>query len=48
MLGAVTLPIGDAKLISALDAKMGLEILELTADRVVCLLYTSPSPRDRS
>ena len=35
MLGAVTLPVGDAKLISALDAKMGLEILELTAGRVV-------------
>jgi 1,4-dihydroxy-2-naphthoyl-CoA hydrolase len=31
----VTLPVGDARLVSALDAKMGLEILELTADRVV-------------
>ena len=31
----MTLPIGDAELRSALDAKMGLEILELTADRVV-------------
>ena len=31
----MTLPVGDARLVSALDAKMGLEILELTADRVV-------------
>jgi uncharacterized protein (TIGR00369 family) len=31
----VTLPIGDTRLVSALDAKMGLQLLELTADRVV-------------
>jgi 1,4-dihydroxy-2-naphthoyl-CoA hydrolase len=31
----VTLPLGDAQLISALDAKMGLELLEVTAERVV-------------
>ena len=31
----VTLPVGDARLVSALDAKMGLELLELTAERVV-------------
>ena len=31
----MTLPLGDAHLISALDAKMGLELLEVTADRVV-------------
>jgi 1,4-dihydroxy-2-naphthoyl-CoA hydrolase len=31
----VTLPVGDARLVSALDAKMGLEILELSAERVV-------------
>jgi 1,4-dihydroxy-2-naphthoyl-CoA hydrolase len=31
----VTLPVNDARLISALDNKMGLELLELTADRVV-------------
>ena len=35
MLGDVTLPIGDTRLVSALDAKMGLQLLELTADRVV-------------
>ena len=29
------LPIDDSRLVSALDAKMGLEILELTAERVV-------------
>jgi 1,4-dihydroxy-2-naphthoyl-CoA hydrolase len=33
--GDVTLPIGDTRLVSALDAKMGLQLLELTADRVV-------------
>jgi uncharacterized protein (TIGR00369 family) len=31
----VTLPVDDARLYSALDAKMGLELLELTAERVV-------------
>ena len=31
----MTLPIDDARLVSALDAKMGLELLELTAERVV-------------
>ena len=31
----MTLPIGDTRLVSALDAKMGLQLLELTADRVV-------------
>jgi 1,4-dihydroxy-2-naphthoyl-CoA hydrolase len=31
----VTLPVGDASLYSALDAKMGLELLELTPQRVV-------------
>lgn len=31
----VTLPLGDSRLLSALDAKMGLELLELRADRVV-------------
>ena len=31
----MTLSIGDARFVSALDAKMGLELLELTADRVV-------------
>ncbi len=31
----MTLPVGDASLVSALDAKMGLELLELTAERVV-------------
>ena len=31
----MSLPLDDAQLVSALDAKMGLEILELTADRVV-------------
>ena len=31
----MTLPVDDPRLVSALDAKMGLEILELTADRVV-------------
>jgi 1,4-dihydroxy-2-naphthoyl-CoA hydrolase len=35
MLGDVTLPIGDTRLVSALDAKMGLQLLELTPDRVV-------------
>ena len=33
--GDVTLLIGDTRLVSALDAKMGLQLLELTADRVV-------------
>jgi 1,4-dihydroxy-2-naphthoyl-CoA hydrolase len=31
----VTVPVGDARLVSELDAKMGLELLELTAERVV-------------
>ena len=31
----MSLPLDDAQLVSALDGKMGLEILELTADRVV-------------
>jgi 1,4-dihydroxy-2-naphthoyl-CoA hydrolase len=31
----VPLPIDDSRLISALDDKMGLELLELTAERVV-------------
>ena len=31
----MTLPVGDTRLVSALDAKMGLELLELSADRVV-------------
>jgi 1,4-dihydroxy-2-naphthoyl-CoA hydrolase len=31
----VILPVDDARLVSALDAKMGFELLELTADRVV-------------
>ena len=31
----MTLPVGDAPLVSALDAKMGLELLELTPERVV-------------
>jgi len=31
----VTLPVDDARLYSALDAKMGLELLELTPERVV-------------
>jgi 1,4-dihydroxy-2-naphthoyl-CoA hydrolase len=31
----VTLPVDDARLYSALDAKMGLELLELTPKRVV-------------
>ena len=31
----MTLPVDDSHLYSALDAKMGLELLELTAERVV-------------
>jgi 1,4-dihydroxy-2-naphthoyl-CoA hydrolase len=31
----VTIPVGDARLVSALDGKMGLELLELSAERVV-------------
>jgi 1,4-dihydroxy-2-naphthoyl-CoA hydrolase len=31
----VTLPISDARLVSPLDAKMGLELLELTPERVI-------------
>ena len=31
----MTLPVDDARLYSALDAKMGLELLDLTAERVV-------------
>ena len=31
----MTLPINDARLVSPLDDKMGLELLELTAERVV-------------
>lgn len=31
----MTLPIDDARLVSALDAKMGFELLELSPDRVV-------------
>ena len=31
----MTIPLDDARLVSALDAKMGLELLELTAERVV-------------
>jgi 1,4-dihydroxy-2-naphthoyl-CoA hydrolase len=31
----VTLPINDARLVSPLDTKMGLELLEVTAERVV-------------
>ena len=31
----MTLPAGDARLVSALDAKMGLELLEFSAERVV-------------
>ena len=31
----MALPVDDPSLISALDAKMGLELLELTAERVV-------------
>jgi 1,4-dihydroxy-2-naphthoyl-CoA hydrolase len=31
----VTIPLDDARLVSALDTKMGLELLELTAERVV-------------
>lgn len=34
-MAAVNLPIDDARLVSALDAKMGFELLELTAERVV-------------
>jgi uncharacterized protein (TIGR00369 family) len=31
----VTIPVDDGRLVSALDSKMGLELLELTAERVV-------------
>ena len=31
----MTLPVDDARLFSALDTKMGLELIELTAERVV-------------
>lgn len=31
----MTIPVDDGRLVSALDSKMGLELLELTAERVV-------------